>query len=167
LSGCKVWKWMLNTGMYSVCRGGNVEWGWLGMQFVLEMRSCRGMEGELTVLCVFADNYCWHTSCLCDCPHLCNTSIITSVATLLRLLDHEDGEMSSHIYQSVWHNIPEDSNLYLSRSNINTKSWNLKIKRFFFYLLTYAQFRFVHCCLFLQESNLLFLSFNNPVKYIF
>jgi hypothetical protein len=112
---------MLHTGMDSVCRSGKVEWGWLGMQFVLEMRSCRGRERELMVLYVFPDNYIWHTSCLCDCTHQCNISIITSIAALLRLLDHEDGEMSSHIYQSVWYNIPEDLNLYLSRSNINTK----------------------------------------------
>jgi len=138
VSGCMVWKWMLHTGMYSVCRGGSVEGGCLGMQFVLEMRSCRGMEGELMVLCVFPDNYCWHTSCLCDCRHLCNTSIITSVAALLRLLDHGDGEMSSHTYQSVWHNIAEDLNLYLSRSNISTKSWNLKIKRFFKFVFLFS-----------------------------
>ena len=43
---------MLHTRMYSVRRGGNVEWGWLGMQFVLEMRSCRGRKEELMIVCV-------------------------------------------------------------------------------------------------------------------
>ena len=43
---------MLHTGLYSASRGGNVECGWLGMQFVLEMRSCRGREGELVIICV-------------------------------------------------------------------------------------------------------------------
>jgi len=53
----------------------------------------------------------------------CNTSIITSALALFRLLEHaEDTEMSSSICQSVWHNIPDNSNLYLSRSNMNTKS---------------------------------------------
>ena len=127
------------------------------MQFVLEMRSCRGRKGEFMVLYVFPDNYCWHTSCLFDCPHLCNTSIITSVAALLRLLDHEDGEMSPHIYQRVWHNIQEDLNIYLSRSNINTKSWNLKIKRFL---------KFVSLCSVRNCSPLSF-SYRRVLKYFF
>ena len=58
-------------------------------------------EGRRTKGCMrVPDNYCLYTSCLCDCHHLCNTSIITSVVALI-LLDHEDGEMSSPIYQSA------------------------------------------------------------------
>jgi hypothetical protein len=74
------------------------------------------------------DKGCLGTSCLCDCLHLCHTSIISSVAAVLRLLDHEDGEMSTLIYQSAWHNIPEDLNLCPSRSNINTENRTQKLE---------------------------------------
>jgi len=113
--GTSRWKRWVGVAWDAVCAGDE------------ELQREERRINDCLCLCV-SDNYCWHNSCLCDSPHLCNTSIITSAAVLLRLLEHEeDTEMSSPIYQSVWHNIPDNLNLYLSSSNINSKSWNMKI----------------------------------------